>query len=181
MVENQPWGPGERPPVQPPPANQSPNFFGQPASRSGPWLMIAVVLTAALATAALILALTRPTTSRSSTTATPTYDAAETTTAKQKLCDTYKLAARAVQIDTNGSDKALARSATTNAAVMLDNAAADPALDAKPRDAARELAAAYLTATAKATNGVVSDSEWQAALDDVIAKDAAMKQVCGGS
>ena len=60
----------------------------------------------------------------------PTYTAAETAAAQRQLCDTYTLAARAVQIDTNGTDKALARIALTNAAVMLDNAAANPALDA---------------------------------------------------
>ena len=73
----------------------------------------------------------------------PTHSAAETAAAQRQLCDTYTLAARAVQVDTNGSDKALARIALTNAAVMLDNAAADPALDATHRDAARALATAY--------------------------------------
>ncbi|WP_231996761.1 hypothetical protein [Mycobacterium scrofulaceum] len=86
-----------------------------------------------------------------------------------------------MQVDTNGTDKALARIAATNAALMLENAADDSALDARQSDVARALATAYLMATAKATSGVVSDSEWQAALDDVIAKDAAMKQVCGGA
>ncbi len=98
-----------------------------------------------MAVAALIVALTHSTRAAS---ATPrprvrTYTAAETAAAQRQLCDTYKLAARAVQVDTNGSDKALARIALTNAAVMLDNAAADPALDAKHRDAARALATAY--------------------------------------
>ncbi|WP_082972898.1 hypothetical protein [Mycobacterium sp. E2497] len=186
MVESQPWGPVEGPAPQSSIANRPPSYAELPARHSLRWLAIAVVLTAAVAIIALILALTRPADSRSSsttttTTTTPAYNGGETAAAQQKLCDTYKLVARAVQVDTNGSDKALARTATTNAAVMLENAAADPALDAKHRDTARALAAAYLTATAKATNGVVSDSEWQAALDDVIAKDAAMKQVCGGA
>nr|WP_231974919.1 hypothetical protein [Mycobacterium sp. E1747] len=135
-----------------------------------------------MATAALVLALTRSTTASTTTTttSTPTHGPAEVAAAQQRLCGTYKLAARAVQIDTNGSDKALARTATTNAALMLENAADDPALDARHRDAARALAAAYLTATAKATSGVVPDSEWQAAINDVIAKDAPMKMLCGG-
>ncbi len=149
------------------------------ASRSRPWLAIAVAVTAVVAVAALVVALMRPMAARPSTPTAPTYTPAETAAAQQHLCDTYKLAARAVQVDTNGNDKALARTATTNAAVMLENAATDPALDAKDRDAARALATAYLTATAKATNGVVADAEWQAALDEVIAKDAAMKKVCG--
>ena len=68
----------------------------------------------------------------------------------------------------------------TNAAVMLDDAAANPALDAKHRDAARALATAYLTVTAKGSSDIATDAEFRAALDDVVAKDAAMKQVCGG-
>lgn len=62
---------------------------------------------------------------------------AQTAAAQRQLCDTYKLVAHAVPVDTNGSDKALARITLTNAAAILDNAAADPALDAKHRDAAR--------------------------------------------
>ncbi|KCD42074.1 hypothetical protein P472_04057, partial [Mycobacterium tuberculosis TKK_03_0029] len=83
-----------------------------------------------------------------------------------------------VPVDTNGSDKALARITLTNAAAILDNAAADPALDAKHRDAARALAAAYRTTIVMASGG--TQAEWQAALDDGNVKDAAMKQVCGG-
>ncbi|WP_058012276.1 hypothetical protein, partial [Mycobacterium tuberculosis] len=71
------------------------------------------------------------------TTSVPTYTAAQTAAAQRQLCDTYKLVAHAVPVDTNGSDKALARITLTNAAAILDNAAADPALDAKHRDAAR--------------------------------------------
>jgi hypothetical protein len=177
-----PSGFGEGPIAQPPAGNWPPPSLGQPAARPRPWLAIAVAVTAAVAAAALVVALAQPGSSHSSvpTTTAPTRTPAEVVAAQQQLCDTYKLAARAVQVDTNGTDKALARTATTNAAVMLGNAAADPALDAQHRDAARALATAYLTATARASNGVVADAEWQAALDDVIAKDAAMKKVCGG-
>jgi hypothetical protein len=96
------------------------------------------------------------------------------------VCDTYKLVARAAQIDTAGTDKALARVATTNGALMLDMAAANAALDANHRDAARALAIAYGALTAKGSYGVATDAEYQAALDDANAKDAAMKKVCGG-
>ncbi|WP_041321272.1 hypothetical protein [Mycobacterium intracellulare] len=184
MAGDVPSGYGERPITPPPVGSWPPPNLGQPASRPRPWLAISVAVTAAVAVAALVVALTRGANSPSSVTTTtpaPTQSPAQTAAAQQQLCDTYKLAARAVQVDTNGSDKALARTATTNAAVMLENASADPALDAQHRDAARALATAYLTATAKATSGVVTEAEWQAALDDVIAKDAAMKQVCGGS
>jgi hypothetical protein len=83
-----------------------------------------------------------------------------------------------VQVETNGSDKALARIALTNAAVMLDIAAANPALDATHRDAARALANAFRTTTALASGG--TDAQWQASLDDANSKDAVMKKVCGG-
>lgn len=99
--------------------------------------MVATIA-AVVAVAALIVALTnaRPA-ATPATTSVPTYTAAQTAAAQRQLCDTYKLVAHAVPVDTNGSDKALARITLTNAAAILDNAAADPALDAKHRDAAR--------------------------------------------
>jgi hypothetical protein len=90
------------------------------------------------------------------------------------------LGARAVQVDTHGQDLGLGRVALTNAAAMLDNAAANPALDAAHRDAARTLAMAYRTLTAMGSKDVATDADFQAALDDVNAKDAVMKKVCGG-
>jgi hypothetical protein len=48
----------------------------------------------------------------------------------------------AVRVDTAGTDKALARIATTNGAIMLEMAAANPALDTNHRDAAHALAMA---------------------------------------
>ncbi|WP_373121223.1 hypothetical protein [Mycobacterium marinum] len=59
---------------------------------------------------------------------------------------------------------------------MLENAAVNPALNTRHRDAARELASAYLADTAKSSGDVVSQAEFQAALDDVIANDAVMKR-----
>jgi hypothetical protein len=159
---------------------QSATPLRQSAWRPHMLVMIALAVTAAMATAALIVALTRPVSKPSATTTAPTYSAAEIAAAQQQLCDSYKLAARAVQVDTAGTDKALARIATTNGAVMLDNAAANPALDAKPRDAARTLAAAYLNATAMGSKDVADDAEWQAAVDDVNGKDAVMKKICSG-
>ncbi|EFG77087.1 hypothetical protein HMPREF0591_3014 [Mycobacterium parascrofulaceum ATCC BAA-614] len=91
----------------------------------------------------------------------------------------YQLAAKAVQVDTAGTDKALARIATTNGALMLDRAASNPALDCKHRDAAGALKAAYLTVTAKSSYVVASETDFQSALDNVIGKDAVMKKVCG--
>lgn len=182
MVANlPPWGSGQRPAAQPPAANWAPNSFGQPASRSRPWLAVAVALTAAIAIAALIMASTRSTSPSAPTTTTaPTHSQAEIAGAKQQLCDMYQLAAKAVQVDTAGTDKALARIATTNGALMLDVAASNPALDANYREPARALEAAYLTVTAKSSYGVASEADFQSALDNVIAKDAAMKKVCSG-
>ncbi|KZS80740.1 hypothetical protein B4U45_14070 [Mycobacterium persicum] len=144
--------------------------------RIWPTIALAVIATV-VAVAALIVALTA---SKPSAASVPTYTAAETTAAQRQLCSTYELVAQAARVDTAGSDKALARIATTNGALMLYIAAANPALDASYRDAARALATAEGTLTAKGSYGVATDAEYQAALDDAIAKDAAMKKVCGG-
>ena len=151
-----------------------------PRSRSWPTVALAAIAFV-VAVAALIVALTnstRPVPPPQTTV--PTYTAAQTAAAQRQLCDTYKLVAQAAQIDTAGTDKALARIALTNGALMLDDGAANPALDASHRDAARALAMAYETLTAKGTYGVVNDALYQAALDDATTKDAAMKKVCGG-
>ena len=182
MVGEPPAGHGERPPFPPPAGNWPPPNLGQPASRLRPWLAIAVAATAAVAVAALVVALTRPTDSRSSgtTTTAPTHTPAEIAAAQKRLCETYKLAARAVQVDTNGNDKAFARIALTNSAVLLYNASNDAVLDDQHRSAAQALATAYLTDTAKSSEGAATEAEFQEAVADVNAKDAAMKQVCGG-
>jgi hypothetical protein len=173
---------GEDSTIRPSTSGQWPATYpAQSTQRPRPWLGIAMAVTAAVAVAALIVALTRPTAaSPSATTTVPTYTASETAAAQRQLCDTYKLAAQAAQVDTAGTDKALARIATTNGALILEIAAANPAVDAKHRDAALALAAAYLTDTAKSSSDAVTEAEFRAALDDVKAKDAAMKQVCGG-
>lgn len=190
MAGDPPSGYGVTPTVPPPAGNWPPPHPGQPASRPRPWLAVAVAVavgvTAVVAVTALVVALTRRSTdshSLGTTTTAPTHTLAEITAAQQQLCDAYKLAARAVEVDTGGQDRALARIATTNGAVMLDNAAVNPALDAKHRDAARALAAAYGALTAMGSNVVATDTQYQVALDDITAKDAVMKSVCanGGS
>ncbi|ORW06434.1 hypothetical protein AWC15_21705 [Mycobacterium lacus] len=151
-----------------------------PRIYSWPSIVVAAIA-AVVAVAALIVALTNSTSAAPpSATTTPTYTAAETAAAQRQLCDTYKREARTVRVDTNGNDEALARIAATNGAVMLYNAAANPALDAKHRDAARALATAYGTVSVMGSKGVATDAEWRAVLDDANAKDAAMKKVCGG-
>lgn len=182
MVGEPPAGHGERPTFPPPLGNWPPPNLGQPASRPHPWLAMAVAATAAVAVAALVVALIRPTDSHSSgtTTTAPTHTPAEIATAQKRLCETYKLAARGVQVDTNGTDKAFARIALTNSAVLLYNSSNDPVLDDQHRSAAQALATAYLTDTAKSSEGAATEAEFQEAVADVNAKDAAMKQVCGG-
>lgn len=177
MAGDVPSGVGEGQTAQPPTGNWPPPFVGQSALRPRPWLVIAVAATAAVAIAALIVALTRSTTLDTSTkTMAPTYTAAEISRAERQLCDTYKLAARSVEVETNGTDKALARIALSNAAGMIDDAARDPAIEAKNRDTARALAAAYRTSNA--LGSVATDTEYRTALDSIVAKDAAMRQAC---
>lgn len=182
MVGDLPSGHREGQAAQPPAGSWPPPHFPQSVSRPRPWLAIAVVITAAVAVAALVVALMRPTASHSSeaTAAAPTHTPAEAAAAQQRLCETYKLAARAVQVDTNGSDKAFARIALTNSASLLFNVSNDPALDEQHRSAAQALATAYLTDTAKSSEGAATEAEFQEAVADVNAKDAAMKKVCGG-
>ena len=140
--------------------------------------MVLAGVATVVAIAALVVGLMRPTATKPTTTSNPpTYSAAETSAAQRRLCDTYKLAARSVETDTNGTDKALARVALSNAAGMLDDAATDPAIDAKLRDAVRALAAAYRTSNA--LSSFAADAEYRAALDDIVAKDAPVRNACG--
>jgi hypothetical protein len=182
MVGDLPSDFGESSTNRPPAEQWTPAQATQTAPRSRTWPAVALAAIAfVVAVAALIVAVTHSTrTAAPPQTTVPTYTAAETSAAQRQLCDTYKLAARAVQIDTNGNNPALARIADTNGAVMLDMAAANPALDATYRDAARALATAYAMATAKGNADIATDAEFRAAIDDVVAKDAVMKKVCGG-
>ncbi|OBB93334.1 hypothetical protein [Mycobacterium sp. 852002-40037_SCH5390672] len=181
MVGDLPSGHGEGLSAQPAAGSWPPPHFPQLVSRPRPWLAIAVVVTAAVAVAALVVALMRPTSPHTSVhSAAPTHTTSELATAQQRLCETYKLAARAVQVDTNGSDKAFARIALTNSAILLFSVSNDPALDEQHRSAAQALATAYLTDTAKSSEGAATEAEFQEAVADVNAKDAAMKKVCGG-
>ncbi len=115
------------------------------------------------------------------TTAEPTYTAAETAAAHQKLCEVYKLAARAVQIQTHSDNQALGVAGAVNGALMLDQAVnAAPALTPGDRAAALALAEAYTNANAVGSYTHRDDLASQAVIDDVIAKDARMKAACGG-
>lgn len=183
MAGDLPPAPGDGPSVSPPgPTQWAPVFPTQPQRRSRTWppMVLAGVATV-VAIAALVVGLTRPTATKPPPTATAqSYSAAQISAAQQQLCETYKTEARTVRADTSGNDEALARIAATNGAVMLYNAAADPALEAKYRDAARALATAYGNVSAMGSKGVTTDSEWRAVLDEANAKDASMKQLCNG-
>ncbi|GJO25982.1 hypothetical protein MSS4_00162 [Mycobacterium marinum] len=93
----------------------------------------------------------------------------------------YKLAARAVQIDTHGENQALAAATMANSALMLQQAAnAVPALASRERTAALDLAEALTNTNSVGSFAHADDPEWQAAVKNVDAKDAQMKAVCGG-
>lgn len=133
------------------------------------------LLAVALATAALIVSIIRSEAGSSTD-----YTSAQRTAAKTQLCDRYKVAARAVSIETapNG-DIAFARISMINAALVLDSAATDPALDSKYRDAARALAVTYQTTAAIGTKGMATTEGFREAVDDSNAKELVLKDLCG--
>jgi hypothetical protein len=97
------------------------------------------------------------------------------------LCDAYKLAAHAIQIDTNGTSPERANISTVNGAAMLREAVNSmPAMEPSDRAKALTLAEAYNNAVAVSTTAGGDDPAWRAAINDVIDKDAPMRQLCGG-
>lgn len=187
MVGDLPSTPGERPATGPPPSSThwAPGLPTQPPPRPRAWPAIALAAIAVLlGVAALVVALTRPTSSQSTasstTSTTPAYTAEQAAAAHQQLCDGYRLAAHAVQIDTNGTSPERANIATVNGAVMLAQAVnLASAIPPGERAAALALAEAYSNAVAVSSTAGGNDPTWQAAINDVIAKDAPMKKICG--
>lgn len=187
MVGDLPPAPGEGPTTGPPQGSTqwAPAFPMQPPPRPRAWPAIALsAIAVVLGIAALVVALARPTsnqsTASSTTSTTPSYTADQTATAHQKLCDTYKLAARAVQIETNGTNQAFAGIATVNGAVMLDHVVNNsPGLAPSERAAALALAESYSNVAATSSLASGQDPAWQSALNDANTKDAAMKKICG--
>lgn len=182
MTGDLPPVPGEGPTTsQPSSGIWPPTYFtpAPPRARIWPAITLAAIATI-LAVIGLIVALAKSMSEPVRPTL-PTYTAAETAAAHQKLCDTYKLAARAVQIETNGTNQAFAGIATVNGAVMLEEAAnAASALPPNERAAAIALAEAYSNVAAMSSLAGGQDPAWQSALNDANAKDAVMKKVCGG-
>ncbi|KZS85700.1 hypothetical protein [Mycobacterium persicum] len=172
--------------LPPPPGRWTPPHPTQPGTGSRVWQAVGFAIAIAVGAAALIVALTRTTTSgipaaAPGTSAAPTYTAAEVAAAHQKLCEVYKLAARQVQIQTNGDNQALAVAALVNGSVMIQQAVdAAPALPAGDRAAALALAEAFTNANAVGSFARRDDPESRAAINDANAKDERMKVLCGG-
>lgn len=186
-TEDPPSHPGAGQHPGPPVGQWAPQHPASQASRSRMWpaialgAMVLALVATVVAAIALVVATSRPSgSSPVPTTAAPTYSAAEVSAAQRQLCDTYTLGARAVQVDTNGHDIALGRIALTNAAAMLDDAATNPALGTTYRESSHALAESYRTGAAMGNRDIATDAQFQAALDDINAKDAAMKKMCGG-
>ncbi|WP_286135224.1 hypothetical protein [Mycobacterium sp. UM_Kg1] len=133
------------------------------------------MLAAVLSIAALIVAFTR-----TSVAAEPHFTTAQRADAKDRLCRSYRLAAHAEHIETNLPDNAaLGRLSATNGALILQTAAADPALDSQYRDAARNLALSYQKLVAIATGRSANAPEITDAIADANAKDRVMLDLCG--
>lgn len=133
--------------------------------------IIAVVLAA-------VTLFTRPAAPASPPASAP-HSASDISAAERRMCDAYRLAASEVAADTrNGAEMVIARLATTNAAVLLDVAASDPALDPKLSDAGRALSAAYAKVTASSSGGVATDQQYQEAIADSAAKAATLRDMC---
>lgn len=185
MVGDLPPAPGEGPGTGPAPGSTqwAPAFPMQPPPRSRAWPATALAsLAFLLGVAALVVALTRPSTNQSvassTTSTTPSFTADQIAAAHKQLCDTYKLAARAVGIETHGPSPERAGIAEVNGAMMLERVVnATPAITASERAAALALIDSYNNIAAVAS--LNDNSVWQPALDDANAKDAAMKKICG--
>ncbi|WP_243703333.1 hypothetical protein [Mycobacterium marinum] len=163
----------------PPTPQWTPSLQAVPRPQNWPALTLAAIAVG-LAAAALIVSPRHPTITASAPTP-PTYTSAESIAAHQALCETYKLAARSVQIETNGTNPALASAAAANGALMLEQAVAlGSALDPADRDAALALARAYTNTNALGSYLHAEDPTYEAASDDVNAKDAKMKARCAG-
>ncbi len=155
-----------------------PPSWPTPQQRPPRWplvvLTVGMFTSTALSAGALAVALTRRAAPE------PThYTAAQQSEAAVRLCERYRLASTAVNIETNGPDVALARISATNGAVILEMAAADPALDAKYRDAALALAHTYEDLTAVGTKKPPDDPDGQKTIDDSNAKYRVMRSLCG--
>jgi hypothetical protein len=85
-----------------------------------------------------------------------------------------------MHIETSTPDNAtFARISATNGASIIDLATSDPALDAKYRDAAHNLAVSYLDLTALGTTGMSDATRYQQAVNNLNERDHVMQELCG--
>lgn len=130
-----------------------------------------MLLNIALSAGALIVALSRPT-------GPAAPSAAEQSAANARLCARFRLASAVTHVETNGGGPALASIALTNSAVMLEDAAADPAVDRKHQDAALDLAVAYQDMTAKGSVLTQGAAEGTQLIAQTNAKEQALRDLC---
>lgn len=123
-------------------------------------------------TVLVIMALTRPP-------ASPTYSAAQRMTAKTDLCGQFKPAMGAVHIETNGPDAGPRRIALINGALVLESAAANPALDPTYRDAAQAVGSAYQDLVIESSSGKAGDPQFDNVVNTANAKERVLKDLCG--
>lgn len=139
---------------------------GESCTRTWPAIALASIAVL-LGAVALLVAATRSTNDSapapSTTAAAPTYTPAESAAAHKKLCDVCAVAARAVQIETNGDNPALSGIAVVNGALTLEHVVeTNSAMPPGDRDAALALADAYSNSQATAaTVQQREDPSWQ--------------------
>lgn len=150
-----------------------------PAPPARPRTWPAYAISAVAVVLAVVALFARPAAPAAPPAPSPTHSVADTSAAERRMCDAYRLAASEVTADSrSGAEMAIARIATTNAAVLLDVAASDPALDPKLSDAARALSAAYAKVTASSSGAVATDQQYQEAMADSATKAGALRDMC---
>jgi hypothetical protein len=148
-----------------------------PRSRTWPAVTLAC-LAVVLAAAALIVSLTRPTSQQGGPPPAPSFTTADTTSAKEKMCDAFTVAAQAVRLD-SARDPVLGRLALINGAGMLD-AARTPALPADLTAKAADLASTYRAAAAATASSAPGsdDPGWKSSAAAVEDATTALKSAC---
>ncbi|WP_208858395.1 hypothetical protein [Mycolicibacter nonchromogenicus] len=85
----------------------------------------------------------------------------------------------AIHIETNGPDASLGRIALLNGAMVLEGAAADPALDPTYRDAAQAVELAYQDLVIASSSGKAGDPQFDSAVNTANAKERTLRDLCG--
>ncbi len=148
-------------------------------SPSCEWLATAIGVMSPFVVAALARA-TSPQTSTTVDSPAPTCITAAADVARLRIYRTRESATRTVQSDTDGSGKAVARIAITNATAWLHDESNDPTLYERQGDASEGLAQLDLTDTAKGGKGSATKAGFSDTVAELSAEDAVMTQVCFG-